>query len=174
MATIRPRSTNPLPYQEKALGEVFFLPFCLKDKDERVECLCVVEETTQSIEEAEVVIAGGKGMKKGENFALLEELANLLGGVVGASRDAVDRGWAVYPKQIGLSGKTISSKLYVGVGISGTVQHVAGIKTVEHSIAINKDPQAPIFQYVDLGMVGDLFDILPALIERLFAYRREV
>ena len=106
-------------------------------------------------------------MKKAENFSLLRETAGYLGGVVGASRDAVDRGWLAYPHQIGLSGKTISPKLYLCAGISGSIQHLAGIKTSEVIVSVNNDPEAGIHRIADFGIVGDLFEILPELNRRL-------
>jgi electron transfer flavoprotein alpha subunit len=120
-----------------------------------------------AIEDAEIIVAGGRGMKKAENFALLEEVAAALGGSVGASRAAVDRGWQPYARQIGLSGKTVSPKLYVACGISGAIQHLAGMQTAETIIAINEDPEAPIFRVADLSIVGNLFDVLPALAEEM-------
>jgi electron transfer flavoprotein alpha subunit len=120
-----------------------------------------------NIQEADVVVAGGRGMKKGGAFTLLRDLADQLGGVVGASRDAVDRGWAEYPRQVGLSGKTVTPKLYIAAGISGSVQHLAGMKTAGTIVAVNSDPDAPIFRVADFGIAGDLFRVLPALIEKL-------
>ena len=106
-------------------------------------------------------------MKKAENFILLHRLAKHLGGVVGASRDAVDRGWAKYPQQVGLSGKTVTPKLYVAAGISGSIQHLAGMKTADVIVAIDINEDATIFQVADFGIVGDLFEVLPLLNERL-------
>ncbi len=120
-----------------------------------------------NIEEADFVFAGGKGMKKADSFSMLEDLAKKMDGVVGASRDAVDRGWIGYPHQIGLSGKTISPKLYVGAGISGSIQHLAGIKTSETIVSINNDPDANLHKVADFGIVGDLFQILPEFQRRL-------
>ena len=119
------------------------------------------------LQDAEVIVAGGKGMKKGANFALLEELAGLLGGSVGASRTAVDLNWAPYSSQVGLSGKSVTPKLYIACGISGAVQHLAGMSAADTVIAVNTDPEAPIFRVADLAIVGDALEVIPALIGRL-------
>jgi electron transfer flavoprotein alpha subunit len=120
-----------------------------------------------SIQDAEVVVAAGRGIKRGENIAMISELADTLGAAVGATRDVVDRGWMSYPHQVGLSGKTVTPKLYVGVGVSGSIQHIAGMGTSDHIIAINNDPDAQIFQIAELGLVGDLFEIVPILTKKL-------
>jgi electron transfer flavoprotein alpha subunit len=119
-------------------------------------------------------VAGGRGLKKGENFPLIHELARDLGAAVGASRDAVDRGWISYPHQIGLSGKTISPRLYIGIGISGAIQHLAGIKTSETIVAVNSDPDAALHKIADLGIVGDAFQVIPELRKRLAARRGKI
>jgi electron transfer flavoprotein alpha subunit len=169
MATVRPRSKQPLPVDPARSGCILRHPAEGMDLRADVEQLAFIPNPAQdgSIEEAEVIIAGGRAMKTATNFALLQKLAQLLGGSVGASRVPVDYGWQPYPRQIGLSGKTISPRLYIACGISGSIQHLAGIQTAEKIIAINKDPDAQIFQVADLGIVGDLFEVLPALIERL-------
>lgn len=175
MATVRPKSSRPLPVDSERVGKIIRLG--LKDSlvDERVKMIGFRKDLEEfvNIEEAEVVVAGGKGMKKQENFAMLKDLANKFDGVVGASRDAVDRGWMPYPHQIGLSGKTISPKLYISAGISGSIQHLAGIKTSEYIVAVNTDPDANIFQLADFGIVGNLFEIIPKLNERLENYKKE-
>ena len=125
------------------------------------------EEEAIGIQDADIIISGGRGLKKKENFALIRQLAKNLGGVVGASRDAVDRGWISYPHQVGLSGKTVSPKLYIAIGISGSIHHLAGIKTSDIIIAVNNDPDAQIFKISDFGIIGDLFEIVPLLNERL-------
>jgi electron transfer flavoprotein alpha subunit len=106
-------------------------------------------------------------MSKVENFSFIEELASLLDAAVGASRDAVDKGWIEYPHQIGLSGKTISPKLYIAFGISGAIQHIAGMQTSETIVAVNKDPDAQIFRVADFGIVGDALEVAPTLISKL-------
>jgi electron transfer flavoprotein alpha subunit len=171
MATVRPRSSRPLEADDSRKGTIARVPpppLQTGSKEETAVKGCRKEGADfVSLEEAELVIAGGRGLKKGENFGLLKRLAESLGGEVGASRDAVDRGWISYPHQVGLSGKTVSPRLYMGVGISGAIQHLAGIKTSETIVSVNIDPDAPLHRVADLAIVGDAFAVLGELQKRL-------
>jgi electron transfer flavoprotein alpha subunit len=129
------------------------------------------EQQGPSIEDADVIVAGGRGLGEPEKFALAEELAQALGGAVAATRAVVDAGWYPYSAQVGQTGKTVSPKLYVALGVSGAIQHKVGMQGSNVIVAINKDPNAPIFEFSDLGVVGDLHEIVPKLVELVRARR---
>lgn len=169
MATVRPKSTRPLPKDPKRSGEIVKIAFMEEWLDRRVKNLGIrkSEGTDVNIQDADIVVACGKGIKKADNLDSMKKLADSLKGVLACSREVVDRGWMSYPHQVGLSGKTVTPRLYVAIGISGAIQHLAGMKTAETIVAVNKDPDAPIFKVADFGIVGDLFEVLPALNQRL-------
>ncbi|MDK2887199.1 MAG: electron transfer flavoprotein alpha subunit [Thermoanaerobacter sp.] len=169
MATVRPRSTRPAPRDESRTGEIAVKNYgdMLVSLTERFLEFMADPSQEVNIQDADIIVSGGKGLKNREGFKLVEDLARVLGAGVGATRDAVELGWISYSHQIGLSGKTVSPKLYIAVGISGKVQHLAGMQTSETIVAINKDPDAQIFQVADFGIVGDAFEVVPELINTL-------
>ena len=172
MATVRPRSTQPATRQPGRKGKITRLkapPELLRSRITRVDF--VPDESQHGLQDADNVVSCGRGIKKGENLSLIYDLAGSLDAAVGASRDVVDRGWLSYPHQVGLSGKTVSPKLYLAVGISGTIQHLAGMQTSETVVAINSDPEAQIFRVADFGIVGNLFEVVPVVTRKIKAAR---
>jgi electron transfer flavoprotein alpha subunit len=164
MATVRPRSTHPAEPQPGRRGEIIreSVPADLLTS-RVVRTGFIPNEENQGLQEADLIVCIGRGIKKAENLPLIRELVDALGGTLGATRDVVDRGWLSYPHQIGLSGQTVTPKLYIGIGVSGAIQHLAGMQTAETIVAINNDPDAQLLKVADLAIVGDLFEVVPAL-----------
>jgi electron transfer flavoprotein alpha subunit len=160
---------NAFPAQETGGGasEVVDLGYSAVESKAKVVETKAPETTEVMLAEADIVVAGGRGLKEAENFKLIRDLANALGAAVGASRAIVDAGWIDHQYQVGQTGRVVSPNLYIAAGISGAIQHLAGMNSSKHIVAINKDADAPIFRIADLGVVGDLFELLPALTEEI-------
>ena len=170
MASVRPHVMPKPEYQAGKKGLLIEEPFGLKEDDIPTKVLEIIRASTEgavNIAGAKILVAGGRGMLNQENFKMLERLAEAIGGVVAGSRCAVDEGWIKHDRQVGQTGKTVHPKLFIACAISGAIQHLVGMQDSECIIAINKDKAAPIFEVAHLGIVGDVFEVVPALIEKI-------
>ncbi|PIE51585.1 electron transfer flavoprotein subunit alpha [Candidatus Fermentibacteria bacterium] len=169
MSTVRPGVMKALEPDASRKGEIIDMDITPEIVASRAEVLEFIptEGDEVDISEAEIIISGGRGMKEPSNFDMLHDLAHLLGATVGASRAAVDNGWIEYPRQVGQTGKTVQPATYLAVGISGAVQHRVGMQSSDTIYALNKDPDSNIFQFCTEGFVGDLFEVIPALIKEI-------
>jgi len=166
IATTRP---NAFPPEESGDGAAEVVDITVPQIQAKAKLLetRTPEAGELTIAEADIIVSGGRGLKEAANFSLIRDLAHAIGGAVGASRATVDAGWIDHQHQVGQTGRVVSPNLYIAAGVSGAIQHLAGMSSSKHIVAINKDPEAPIFRVADLGVVGDLFQIVPALTEEV-------
>lgn len=167
MSTVRPGVMDKAPVQKGRTGEVIPVTLTLQESDIRTKIIEIVKTAKDmvSLTDAEIIVSGGAGLGDASGFELIKKFADKVGGVVGASRAAVDAGWIDHSHQVGQTGTTVKPKIYIACGISGAIQHLAGMQTSDIIIAINKNPMAPIFEVADYGIVGDLYKVIPELME---------
>jgi electron transfer flavoprotein alpha subunit/NAD-dependent dihydropyrimidine dehydrogenase PreA subunit len=176
MATVRPGVMSKLPKDETRKGELIKVKHSLSESDIRTQVVEVVKAAKEmvSLTDAEIICSGGRGLGDPSGFELIKKFADAVGGVVGASRAAVDSGWIDHSHQVGQTGTTVKPKIYFACGISGAIQHLAGMQTSDIIVAINKDPDAPIFEVADFGIVGDLYKVVPKIIEEWNRVKEEL
>jgi electron transfer flavoprotein alpha subunit len=169
MATVRPHVFKKGAPDDQRNGEIIKVDFDKAAVTSRTKLLSFVEDLSEKVklDDAEIIVCGGRGLGKPDNFSIIKELADALGAALASSRPPVDEGWIPYSHQVGQTGKTVCPKLYIACGISGAVQHLAGMQTSDIIVAINEDPNAAIFEVATYGIVGDLFEVVPMLTDRL-------